>query len=148
MADVQQTISALQAIYNLPCEGSVKKPPLTEKYITRPPFKYLHELVTAVQKITHFAPHLFNEQENNPGDKPVCTSSSLQSNYAAFSLRTHNFIVGERIKTKLCPKTFGYCGICDGTACPLSKGPYLGRKRTSRTHLFLAESHCSISHFC
>jgi len=39
------------------------KPPMTEKLLSRPPFKYLFDVVVAVIKTTQFADGLYTEAE-------------------------------------------------------------------------------------
>ncbi|XP_043278292.1 TRAF3-interacting protein 1 [Venturia canescens] len=43
----------------------VKKPPLTEKLLRKPPFRFLHDIITTVIKETGFLDNLFTDEELN-----------------------------------------------------------------------------------
>ncbi len=43
------------------------KPPMTEKLLSRPPFKYLFDVIMATMKTTQFAEGLYDESELDPG---------------------------------------------------------------------------------
>jgi TRAF3-interacting protein 1 len=40
-----------------------QKPPMTQKLLLKPPFRYLHDIVTSTLKATSFAPNLFQPEE-------------------------------------------------------------------------------------
>ncbi|XP_075222365.1 intraflagellar transport 54 [Lycorma delicatula] len=44
----------------------VKKPPLTEKLLKKPPFRFLHDLITSIMKETGFLQGLYSQDELNP----------------------------------------------------------------------------------
>ena len=53
----QKTIDLLNRI--------IKKPPLTQKLLSKPPFRYLHDIISEVISTTNFASNLFSELESN-----------------------------------------------------------------------------------
>lgn len=55
----------------------VQRTPLTEKLLSRPPFKYLHDLITEILAASQLAPGLFSEEEldsNNIKVPQACDS--------------------------------------------------------------------------
>jgi TRAF3-interacting protein 1 len=47
----------------------ISKPPLTEKYLKRPPYQYIHDIVVNVMKKTGFMEGLFSDDELQKGVK-------------------------------------------------------------------------------
>lgn len=43
----------------------ISKPPLTEKLLSRPPFRYLHDLFSEIISATGFGNGLYDEYESN-----------------------------------------------------------------------------------
>lgn len=43
----------------------IAKPPLTDKLLSRPPFRYLHDIVTEVMRTTGFLEGLYSAEELN-----------------------------------------------------------------------------------
>jgi hypothetical protein len=60
MANWQPTIAALQ-----PLLVSGSSPKLTQELLARPPFRFIHDIVTELQR-TGFAPGLFTASELQP----------------------------------------------------------------------------------
>ena len=58
---VQKTIKILKK--------TVKKTPLTPKLLGKPPFRYLHDLISEVIRNTGFAKDLYNDEEKQSTNK-------------------------------------------------------------------------------
>ena len=43
----------------------ISKPPLTDKWLNRPPFRYLHDIITELIRSTGFLKGLFSAEEMN-----------------------------------------------------------------------------------
>jgi TRAF3-interacting protein 1 len=43
-----------------------QKPPMSEKLLSKPPFKYLFDVVVALKGATHFGEGLYTDQELDP----------------------------------------------------------------------------------
>jgi TRAF3-interacting protein 1 len=46
-------------------EQIFKKPKMTEKLLSRPPFRYIHDIFSATIEATGFGQGIFNEEEMN-----------------------------------------------------------------------------------
>lgn len=50
---------------------AIKKPPLTEKLLNKPPFRFLHDIITEVIKNTGILGGLYTENELNSANVTV-----------------------------------------------------------------------------
>ena len=55
----------------------IKKTPLTEKLLSRPPFRYLHDLTMEIIKATGFGQQLFSESEQDSANVTVLYMQNL-----------------------------------------------------------------------
>jgi len=62
-AVIQKTIKILKK--------SVKKTPLTPKLLGKPPFRYLHDLISEIIRNTGFAKDLYNDEEKQSSNKVI-----------------------------------------------------------------------------
>jgi len=60
-----ETLDSLIAITKEKVQALFLKPKLTEKLLRKPPFRFLHDIITAVTKATGFGEGLYNETEMN-----------------------------------------------------------------------------------
>merc|ERR1712039_347793 len=73
----------------------ISKPKMTEKYLKKPPFRFLHDIVMEVTRSTTFAQGLFTTEESDAtqlGDK----ASKVEFLNKAISVTS--FALGEKIK--------------------------------------------------
>mmetsp|Transcript_4923 Transcript_4923/g.12064 ORF Transcript_4923/g.12064 Transcript_4923/m.12064 type:complete len:515 (-) Transcript_4923:352-1896(-) len=89
----QLTVDLLQN----PSNPIVDKPKLQEKYLTKPPFRYLHDVITAVQTNTGFAPGIYS------GDELVAQSiqdKDAKVTYLSKMIDVVGLVLGEHVPAK------------------------------------------------
>mmetsp|Transcript_13605 Transcript_13605/g.29130 ORF Transcript_13605/g.29130 Transcript_13605/m.29130 type:complete len:548 (+) Transcript_13605:262-1905(+) len=75
----------------------ISKPKLSEKYLTKPPFRFLHDIVTAIQKGTGFAPGLFQGAEL---DSQAIQDKEAKVAYLSKIINTVSIFLGEPCPAK------------------------------------------------
>ena len=53
-------------------DGLITKPKLQDKYLKRPPFRFIHDIISNTYKSTGFPNELYNEYELNSKNIKVC----------------------------------------------------------------------------
>lgn len=92
MAEYELTISILQGD-----DPIFDKPKLQEKYMTKPPFRFLHDVITAVQRSTDFAPGLY---EGDELDAKAITDKESKVAYLAKIINVVSMVLGEAVPAK------------------------------------------------
>ena len=63
MGDVEPWIARTQDLLQNPDDPIVQKPKLKDELLRKPPFRFLHDVVSEVQRNTGFAANLFQGDE-------------------------------------------------------------------------------------
>jgi len=74
------------------------KPKLAENLLKKPPFRFIHDIVSAIQKSTGFAPGLFTEGEKD--SKAVAADKELKNVYLSKIIQLVSLVLGESVKAK------------------------------------------------
>jgi TRAF3-interacting protein 1 len=73
------------------------KPKMTEKLLTKPPFRYLHDIFIATYQATGFANGLMSEQE---WDSKANHDKDAKLNILAKMITLTEMVIGEKIDVK------------------------------------------------
>lgn len=71
-----------------------KKPSLTEKLLMKPPFRFLHDIFTAVMGATGYAQGLYNEQEL---DSKAISDKAGKVDFLSKMIALTELVVGEKL---------------------------------------------------
>lgn len=58
-----ENLDALIAVVKVKINEIIPKPKMTDKLLTKPPFRFLHDTITAVCSVTGFAEGLYSGEE-------------------------------------------------------------------------------------
>ena len=94
--------------------GLIKKPKMTEKLLSKPPFRFLHDTISAVILTTGFGEGLYNEEE--------MTSANLTDKQA---------------KIEYLNKIFLLVGICKGQELAVKSNKVVAGMEPENTNEFL-----------
>ena len=75
----------------------IKKPPLTEKLLTKPPFRFLHDIITEVIRTTGFMKGLFTDEEM---DSKNVTSKELKIAFLQKVITCVSMVTGQSIAVR------------------------------------------------
>lgn len=76
----------------------VKRPRLTEELLRRPPFRFLHDVVSAVQRETQFLQGLFTEAEQNA--RLLATDKEAKLTYLKKLIRAVSLVSGDTLEVE------------------------------------------------
>lgn len=74
-----------------------KKPPMAEKYLTKPPFKYLFDIVMATAKETGFPNNLYSAEELNPD---IYKDKDTKMRFLNKLIDLVNLCIGDKLEVK------------------------------------------------
>jgi len=89
----EETIAVLQG-----ADPLLDKPKLSEKHLTKPPFRYLHDVISGVQASTGFAPGLFQGEELDA--RTIQGNKDAKVMYLTKIINVVSFVLGEPVPAK------------------------------------------------
>eukprot|EP00971_Amphidinium_carterae_P071423 1412838-Amphidinium_carterae.1 len=72
----------------------ISKPKMTEKYLRKPPFRFLHDIVMEVTKTTGFAEGLYSPEESDAGS---LGDKQAKVDFLNKAISVVSFALGEKI---------------------------------------------------
>jgi TRAF3-interacting protein 1 len=78
-------------------EQIIQKPKFNEKLLTKPPFRYIHDIFTNTMAVTGFGNGLFDEEEL---DGKAITEKEAKINWLTKLISLTELVVGEEIDCK------------------------------------------------
>ena len=115
-------------------EQLFSKPKMTQKLLTKPPFRYLHDIFTATMEATNFGQGLYNEGEL---DAKAITDKDGKMNFLSKLITLVELCIGEEIDVKPAKIVAGHepektnlllqCLFKAATTIGENSGPYVAR---------------------
>lgn len=110
MADLDSLVATAQEKIS----GLIQRPKMTDKLLSKPPFRFLHDTISAVISTTGFGDGLYNDQE-----KDSATIAEKQQ------------------KLDYLDKIFRFVGICQGQALDVKSAKVVAGLEPEFTNMFL-----------